>query len=229
MANASAESPYELSDLIRFLHHLRRGKPVPHSMLVLMRANGLVAGSVDALVLTGKGRLLLSARASSATGLNGPAGVTPVHIPDVLERLANPRKGEASLLAGHDIAAAQKFQQDLERAGLRQRTTQSWSYASLVLKPGKHSSGGQPSEPVAMLDARARAQAACVAMGPELSGLLIDICLYDKSLAMAERERGWPARSGKLAVALGLKALARHYGLDQIAEGAVKPARPDAC
>lgn len=226
MAKASAKSPCELSDLIRVLHHLRRGKPVSDSMFVLMRANGLVAGSADAPMLTGKGRLLLNARANSS---NDPAGVTPVHIPDVLERLANPRKGEASLLARHDIAAAQKFQQDLERAGLRQRTTQSWSYASLVLKPGKHSSAGQRSEPVAMLDARARVQAACVATGPELSGLLIDICLYDKSLAIAEQERGWPARSGKLAVALGLKALARHYGLDQIAEGVAKPVRPDTC
>lgn len=229
MAKASAKSPCELSDLVRVLHHLRRGKPVSDSMFVLMRANGLVAGSADAPVLSGKGRLLLSAQAKSTAGPKGPAGVAPVHIPDVLERLANPRKGEASLLAGHDIAAARKFQQDLERAGLRQRTTQSWSYASLVLKPGKHSSAGQRSEPVAMLDARARVQAACVATGPELSGLLIDICLYDKSLAIAEQERGWPARSGKLAVALGLKALARHYGLDQIAEGTAKPVRPGAC
>lgn len=223
MAKASAKVPHELSDLIRFLQHVRRGKPVPEAMLALMRSNGLVAGATDTPILTGKGSSMLNARVKNP----GNAGVASVHIPDILQRLANPRKGEAALLASHDSAAAQKFQADLERSGLRQRTTQSWSYASLVLKPGKHSSGGQRSEPVAMLDARARVQAACTAMGPELSGLLVDICLYDKSLAMIEQERGWPARSGKLAVALGLKALARHYGLDQIAEGAAQSTRPN--
>lgn len=213
-----AKAACELSDLVRFLHYVARGKPVPDAMLALMRTHGLVGCSENELVLTGKGRSLLSARVVSAP--LDTANAAPVHVPDVLERLAHPRKGEAALLAKHDSAAGQKFQEDLERAGLRQQITQSWSYASLVLKTTKGSAGPQRNEPVAMLDARTRVQAACVAMGPELSGLLIDICLYDKSLAIVERERGWPARSGKLAVALGLKALARHYGLDQIAQGA---------
>lgn len=216
MVKASPKAPYELSDLVQLLRYAQRGGPIQASFFALMQTNGLLAGKAEAPLLTGKGRALLNAKLSDVDGV----GCSTVRIPDVLERLANPRKGEAILLAKHDSAAAQKFQKDLERAGLRQRTTQSWSYASLVLKSGKHSSRSQRNEPVAMLDARDRVQAACAALGPELSGLLIDICLYDKSLAIIEKERGWPARSGKLAVALGLKALARHFGLDQVAEGA---------
>lgn len=216
MAKAGAQTHYDFSDLVRLLQDIERGKPLQVPIFTLMQQNGLIAGSAGAPVLTGKGRSLLSAQVARENGTRASS----VRIPDVLERLANPRKGEAALLAGQDCAAAQRFQSDLELSGLRQRTTQSWSYASLVLKGGKHSSSAQRSEPIAMLDARGRVQKACVAMGPELSGLLIDICLYDKSLAIIEKERGWPARSGKLAVALGLKALTRHYGLDQIARGA---------
>lgn len=221
MAKASAKPSHELTGIVRLLHAVKLGKPVCAVALTVMRSNGLIGGSQREPVLTGKGRSMLDAQ-TKATDRNDR---TAVQIPDVLQRLASPRKGEAALLAPHDRAAACQFQADLERSGMRQRTTQSWSYASLVLKPGKHTSRAPGNEPVGRLDAHARVQRACTAMGPEFSGLLVDICLYDKSLAVIEQERGWPARSGKLAVALGLKALARHYGLDPVAEGAVRGGR----
>jgi hypothetical protein len=215
MAKTSVTRPQELADLVCLLEAIKRGKPVAGATLAAMRNNGLVGGSEHRPILTGKGRAMLDAELKH----HEVYGQTAVHIPDVLQRLANPRKGEAALLAIHDGAAAGMFQNDLERSGLRQRITQNWSYASLVLKPGKQAVGSQGNEPVLMMDARERVRLACTAIGPELSGLLVDICLYDKSLAQIEQERGWPARSGKLAVALGLKALARHYGLDQMAQG----------
>lgn len=107
------------------------------------------------------------------------------------------------------IAAGERLAADFERAGLQPRITASWEprLASRVK--------GAPPAAVEVADsalcARARVNAAIAAMGPELSGVALDVCCFMKGLETVERERQWPARSAKLMLRTALMALARHY------------------
>jgi hypothetical protein len=53
----------------------------------------------------------------------------------------------------------------------------------------------------------------------DCAGVVLDVCGLLKGLQTVESERGWPRRSAKLVLRIGLDQLARHYGLDPNAVG----------
>ncbi|ALK10138.1 DUF6456 domain-containing protein [Blastochloris viridis] len=122
------------------------------------------------------------------------------------------------LLAPHQFAAGERLRADFTRAQMTPRLTADWG--------GAATRGGGSRDPAAFADAavaaKERLTTALDTAGPELSGVLLDVCCFLKGLEAVERERNWPARTAKVVLGLALDRLARHYGLGSEARG---PAR----
>lgn len=127
------------------------------------------------------------------------------------------RKGRNGqpLLDAVCFAAGERLRRDLTLAQFMPRISANWEAAIVDGRRSDH--GLNPTE--AMLAARQRADKALSALGPELAGLLIDVCGFLKGLDVIERERGWPARSAKVVLELALRRLADHYGMAAEARG----------
>jgi hypothetical protein len=101
---------------------------------------------------------------------------------------------------------------DFMAAKLMPSTTMAWQSRSD--EANVRSSRGdllQQSEKV--IAAKERYYAALAAVGPELSGILVEICCHATGIAAAERLLGLPRRSGKVVLQLALTRLARCYGM----------------
>lgn len=109
--------------------------------------------------------------------------------------------------------AGERLRADYEFAQFGPRITAGWS----CLPPQTRARRGAPGKPAdlndAVLDAKARVRRALAAVGPEIAGVLIDICCELKGLEEAEKENGWPQRAGKVVLQIALTRLAKHYGL----------------
>jgi hypothetical protein len=120
-----------------------------------------------------------------------------------------------SFLDSAQLEAGERFRRDIEQAQLLQRVTANWEASINAARRGADFSA--ISE--VAIDARQRLVRAFDAVGPEMAGLLTDVCGYLKGLEIVESERGWPARSAKVVLRIALDRLARHYGLAVEARG----------
>ena len=150
------------------------------------------------------------ARIIDFEGLKRPAIVNNAESP--LAWLASRKdKSGAPLLASFQFEAGKRLRADYHFAGLTARVTASWNPAA------GRSGNGSSNDAAALADnvlaARQRVVRAIAAVGPELSGVLVDVCCHLKGLEEAEKTEGWPQRSGKIILQIALTRLARHYGL----------------
>ncbi len=124
------------------------------------------------------------------------------------------------LISEEQFNAGERLRADFWYAQMSPNVTQSWSLSATA-------GGGRRSAPGAGVEladnvvaAGERVRRALAAVGPELSGILIDVCCHLRGLEDAERRAGWPQRSAKIVLGMALAALARHYGF-------ARPAAPE--
>lgn len=118
-------------------------------------------------------------------------------------------------LTDAQFAAGERLRCDFTKGQMLPRTTANWSAAISPRRRRSGERGGASDLTDAALSARDRVRRAVEAVGPELSGVLIDVCCFLKGIETVERERDWPTRSGKIVLALALARLERHYAGDR--------------
>lgn len=196
----------------------------------------IASGAVETCILAGKAGFILSAAGKARlfreqAGDDGFAGqhrqMAMRPMPDgetvrvnlredpleMLRRQKN-RRGEA-LVNAAEISAGERLRRDLAIAGTMPRVTANWS--RMVVDGAGYHPDETPSE--AAMAARQRVRAAMTAVGPDFSGVLIDLCGFSKGVDHIEEAYSLPVRSGKVVLSYALRALARHYGLAAAAIG----------
>lgn len=122
-------------------------------------------------------------------------------------RTRRDRSGRPMITAA-EFQAGERLRADFHFAGLSPQVTANWDLGAPA--------GGSPTgERLTdrMLDARHRVARALAAVGPDLSGLLLDVCCFLRGIGDVEKRCGWPDRSAKVVLRIALRQLARHYGL----------------
>lgn len=124
-----------------------------------------------------------------------------------LRRLAALRDSDGRpWLAPEEIAAAERLRQDWDRgqAGLVRGS----DWTSAPKSNAARSSNAQEAVLAARCDASRRVADALAQLAPPLRRVVEHVCLQEEGLDALERSEKWPARSGKIALKLGLAQLA---------------------
>jgi len=168
-------------------------------------------------------RLVRPPERGDRRGLPGPA-MNEAESPLGWLRSRRDKHGEP-LISEAQYDAGERLRVDFTVAQLSPRVTLSWD---ACVAPGSHGRSGRRPDSLEVneraLAAKQRFMTALDAVGPELSGILVDVCCLSRGLEAAERGLGWPQRSGKLVLQIALTQLARHYGLLRAQPGATRPA-----
>lgn len=143
-------------------------------------------------------------------GEAGPAAVLANLSESPLAKLVR-RKGKDGrpFLNAREYDAGERLRADYTRGQIMPRLGANWEAS--VASGRRADGGGMADLTDAALGARRRVDKAIEAVGPELSGVLIDVCCFLKGLERVESERGWPVRSAKIVLKTALGVLARHY------------------
>lgn len=119
-------------------------------------------------------------------------------------------KSGTAFLSPEALTAGERLHADFTRAGLQPKLTMVYEPRLSATPKGAARNAAADLSDTA-LAARERVAQAMEAIGPELCGVALDVCCFEKGLETVERERQWPVRSAKLMLRAALMALSRHY------------------
>jgi len=146
----------------------------------------------------------------------GPEGTKLNLAESPLARLAAAAGGEPAFLARHQVEAGERVRRLVERARLNPRLTMSYSAAHVAGGKGA-SHAGEMTDMAA--DARKALARLHEALPRDCAEVVLDVCGLEKGLQQVESERGWPRRSAKLVLRIGLDRLAEVWGIGAVAVG----------
>lgn len=115
------------------------------------------------------------------------------------------------LVSERQFEAGERLRWDWEQAQMEPSVTMQWDAPPAGKTPRGAPRGLLPSERQAA--AKKRFEAAVEAVGPGLSDIAWRVVCAGEGMRDAERALGWPARAGKLVLALALDRLANFYRL----------------
>jgi len=133
-----------------------------------------------------------------------------------LARLAVSRNGEEPFLLAHQVEAGERMRRLVERARLSPRLTMSYDANRM---PGGSGPSAANDLSDSAVDARRKLDAVAALLPADCRGVVFDVCGLLKGLQTVETERGWPRRSAKMVLRIGLEQLAAHWGLSAQARG----------
>lgn len=234
----SQTSPEPVYGVFTRRNQYRRNVQVVAKAVVLeLTAMGLVTESKGRFTLSDEGLLWLRRQRAGAEpfleqhqlretayrevrGARRPVVVNQGESPLGWLRKRKDRDG-TPMIDAPQFEAGERLRVEFERGRLAPNVTSKWDGAA----PSRRMRRGAPSAAAGLSDAalaaRQRVVHALEAVGPELAGILIDVCCHLVGLTDAEKSRGWPQRSGKVILKIALTRLARHYGIKAAGDQAV--------
>jgi hypothetical protein len=114
-------------------------------------------------------------------------------------------------LSDRQFDAGEKLRADWERAHLAPRITMRWD--ATPVSGGKRSAPAASNETELQIAAKQRFADAIDHLGSDLSDIAWRIICGGEGTPLAEKNLGWPARSGKLVLKIALDRLADFYRL----------------
>ena len=114
-----------------------------------------------------------------------------------------------NMISRRQFEAGEQLRSDWERAGLSSSVTMHWDAAPMGSRRG--GSPGSRDFLGAQIDARRRFDGAVEAAGSGLTDVLWRVVCSGEGMREAETALGWPARAGKVVLAIALDRIADYY------------------